>query len=65
MLEANKKNWHRKLVNALWANKLSSKKAIGMSPFELVYGTDTVFPTSLAALNMRLLEESGSEEDAI
>jgi len=54
-LEANKKNWHGKLVNALWADRVSSKKSIGMLPFELVYGTDTVFPTSLAVPVMRLL----------
>jgi len=33
MLEENKNNWHRKLVNALWADRVSSKKSIGMSPF--------------------------------
>jgi len=55
MLEANKKNWHQKLVNALWSDRVSSKKSIGMSPFELVYGTDTMFPTSLVVLVMRLL----------
>lgn len=36
-----------------------------MSPFELVYGTDTVFPTSLAVPVMRLLQEVGSQEDDI
>jgi len=34
-----------------------------MSPFELVYGVDTIFPTSLAAPVIRLLQEAGSEED--
>ena len=56
MLEANKINWHRKLINALWADRVSSKKSIGMWPFELVYGTDVVFPTSLIVLVMRLLQ---------
>lgn len=65
MLEENKKNWHQKLVNSLWADRVSSKKSIGMSPFELVYGTDTVFPASLAFPVMRLLQEAESEEDDI
>eukprot|EP00253_Pinus_taeda_P028790 PITA_28790 len=65
ILEAKKKNWHRKLVNALWADRVSNKKSIGTSPFELVYGTDTVFPTSLAVFVMRLLQEANSEEDDI
>ena len=34
-----------------------------MSPFELVYGVDTIFPTSLAAPVIRLLQEADSEED--
>ena len=48
LLEINKKSWHKKLVSALWADRVSQNKSIGMSPFELVYGVDIVFPTSLA-----------------
>eukprot|EP00253_Pinus_taeda_P025533 PITA_25533 len=63
LLETNKKGWHKKLVNALWADRVSQKKSIGMSPFELVYGIGTVFPISLAILVVKLLHEVGSEED--
>ena len=59
----NKKNWHKRLVNALWADWVSQNKSIGTSPFELVYGVDTVFPSSLATPVVRLLQEAGSEED--
>eukprot|EP00253_Pinus_taeda_P021019 PITA_21019 len=59
MLEINKKSWHNKLVNALWADRVSQKKSIGMSPFELVYGIDAVFPTSLSVPVARLLQEAG------
>ena len=62
LLEIKKKSWHKKLVNALWADRVSQKKSIGMSPSELVYGVDTVFPTSLAVLVVKLLQEAGSEE---
>eukprot|EP00253_Pinus_taeda_P002549 PITA_02549 len=63
LLETNKKSWHKRLVNALWADWFSQKKSIGTSPFELVYGFDTVFPTSVAASVVKLLKEAGSEED--
>lgn len=63
LLEISKKGWHKKLINALWADRVSQKKSIGMSPFELVYGTDTVFPTSLVVPVVKLLQEAGSEED--
>ena len=32
-LEDNKKSWHTKLVHALWADRLTLKKSIGMSPY--------------------------------
>eukprot|EP00253_Pinus_taeda_P011791 PITA_11791 len=63
MLEINKKRWHKKLVNALWADRVSQKKSIGMSPFEIVYGIDAVFPTSLSVLVVRLLQEAGEDSD--
>eukprot|EP00253_Pinus_taeda_P005357 PITA_05357 len=63
LLEINKKSWHKKLVNALWADRVSQKKSIGMSPFELVYGTDAVFPTSLSVPVAKLLQEASDEED--
>eukprot|EP00253_Pinus_taeda_P023329 PITA_23329 len=63
LLEINKKSLHKRLVNALWADRVNQKKSIGMSPFELVYGVDIVFPTSLAALVVKLLQEAGNEED--
>eukprot|EP00253_Pinus_taeda_P022508 PITA_22508 len=57
LLEINKKSWNKRLVNALWADRVSQKKSIGTSTFELVYGVDTVFPTSLAAPVVKLLQE--------
>ena len=36
-----------------------------MSPFELVYGFDMVFPTSLAVPVVKILQEDGSEEDHV
>eukprot|EP00253_Pinus_taeda_P026384 PITA_26384 len=63
LLEISKKSWHKRLVNALWADRVSQKKSIGTSPFELVYGVDTVFPTSRTALVVKLLHEASSEED--
>lgn len=65
VLEVNKKNWHKKLINALWTDKVSTKKSIGMSPFQLVYGVDTVFPSSLVVLVMRILRELDSETNDI
>eukprot|EP00253_Pinus_taeda_P009580 PITA_09580 len=65
LLEINKKSWHKKLVNALWADRVSHKKSIGMSPFELVYSVDTFFPDSLAVPVVKLLQEASNEDDGL
>ena len=33
LLEDNKKSWNTRLKYALWANRISTKRAIGMPPF--------------------------------
>ena len=67
MLEANKINWHRKLINALWADRVSSKKSIGMSPFELVYGTEAnlLLPLELATNKLRTVIEDDIYKDGL
>ena len=44
LLKQNKWSWDSMLKYALWADMIIIKKAIGTSPFQLVYGTDVVFP---------------------
>ena len=51
MLQENKRNWHKKLTNSLWADRVSTKISINISPFQLVYGIDTVFPIYLVSSN--------------
>ena len=62
-MEKDKKSWHKKLVHALWADRLTLKKSIGMSPFQLVYGTDAIFPNSLGVPVMKLIQELQTEEN--
>jgi hypothetical protein len=61
MLQENKKSWHNKLVHMLWADRLSTKRSIGMSPYQLVYGTEAVFHFSLGVPVMKLLQEVQAE----
>ena len=58
MLEENKKIWHKKLTNALWVDRLTTNRSIGTSPYELVYGMEAIFPSSLGAPVMKLLQEA-------
>jgi len=65
LLEENKKNWHKKLTNALWADRLITNRYIGTSPYELVYGMEVAFPSSLGVLVMKLLQEAQVEPNDI
>ena len=65
LLQENKKAWNTKLVFALWANRVSTKKSIGTSPFQLVYGVDAIFPASLAMPVMKYVQEEDSEPNPI
>ncbi|XP_059066259.1 uncharacterized protein LOC131857591 [Cryptomeria japonica] len=46
ILKQNKRSWDQKLKLALWADRFTMKKAIGTSPFELVYGIQTRVPVN-------------------
>ena len=49
------------LKYALWDDRITIKKAIGTSPFQLVYGTDVVFPVPLGIPVMKFLHDSQEE----
>ena len=55
ILEDNKNAWHSKLKFSLWVDMVSTKKSIGISPFQIVYGTDVIFPSSLGAPMMKFM----------
>ena len=65
LLQDNKKAWHSQLMFALWADRVSTKKSIGTSPFQLVYGTDVVFLASLVASVMKFLQEQETESNSM
>eukprot|EP00253_Pinus_taeda_P028009 PITA_28009 len=65
VLEENNKNWHKNLVNALWVDRLTIKRSIGTSPYQLVYGMEAVFPSSLGILVIKLLQEIQAEPNDI
>ena len=62
-MEDNKKSRHSKLVHALWADRLTVKKSIGISSYHLFYGTDAIFPTSLGVPVMKVIQEVQSKDD--
>ena len=60
-----KKSWDTILKFSLWASRVTIKKSIGTSPFQLVYGVDAVFPTQLVAPVIKFMQEIKEELDDI
>jgi hypothetical protein len=54
VLTKNKNAWHIHLKYSLWANKISTKISIGISPFQMVYGTNVILPSKLSLPMMKL-----------
>jgi hypothetical protein len=46
-LEANKRNWHKKLPSVLWALRTNINRATRDTPFHLVYEADAVLPPEI------------------
>ena len=55
LLEDNKRAWHSKMKFALWVDRVSTKKSIGTSPFQLVYGIDVIFAIFVGVPMMKFL----------
>ncbi len=62
MLEKNKKAWDSHLKYSLWVDKISTKREINTSPFQLTYGTDVIFPIHLGVHVMKFLQYEDGEE---
>jgi hypothetical protein len=65
MLEENKKAWNVKLKFALWADRVSTKKSIGTSSFQLVYGIDAIFQDFLGSPLMKYLQEQETKSNPL
>jgi len=62
-LEDNKRSWDSKLKFSLWADRVTTEKSIGNSPFKPVYGTEVVFPIQLTLPVAKFLQEELDEGD--
>jgi hypothetical protein len=63
LLEDNKKSWDSKLKFSLWDDRVTTKRSLGISPFQLVYGTEEVFPPQLAPPVEIIFQDYQGEHD--
>ena len=61
-IEDNQRSWHAKLKTTLWANRITTKRAIGNSPFILFYGKGDKIPISLELPSLELAPQLELEE---
>eukprot|EP00253_Pinus_taeda_P027042 PITA_27042 len=66
-IDKNRSNWHVMLYSALWAYWTFVKTATGFTPFQLVYGMESIFPIEWEIPSLKLaiellLETSSLEE---
>ncbi|XP_059073760.1 uncharacterized protein LOC131874411 [Cryptomeria japonica] len=59
--------WHKALYDALWVDRINPKRAIGMSPFQLLYGLNVESPITmeLPALKLAKVIEDETYQDSL
>ncbi|XP_059067483.1 uncharacterized protein LOC131858300 [Cryptomeria japonica] len=67
LVDDNAQNWHKKVYEALWADRITPKREIGMSPYELVYGigAKVSLPLELAAARLQTVIEDSFFQNAL
>jgi hypothetical protein len=63
LLEDNKKAWDSKLKFSLWANRVTTKRSLGVSPFQPVYGVEAIFPSQLSLPVAKFFQDYQGEPD--
>jgi hypothetical protein len=63
LLEDNKKAWDSKLKFSLWVDRVTTKRSLGVSSFQLVYGVEAIFPSHLALPVEKLFQDYQGEPD--
>ena len=61
----NQRSWHSALPNSLWADRVTPKSAIGVSPYTLVYGKESILPPNIMLPSSILAQESRGSDDEV
>jgi hypothetical protein len=64
-IAGNEGKWHSSLHNALWANNVTPKEAIGNSPYFLVYEKEVILPNGLYLPSLQLAQVSIGQPSSI
>ncbi|GMQ02073.1 hypothetical protein CsSME_00048471 [Camellia sinensis var. sinensis] len=65
MVDKNKKAWHEKLQEALWAYRTSHRTPTQATPYSLVFGGEAVLPLEVQIPSLRVaIQESLTEDES-
>lgn len=63
IVSKNRKDWHDKLGDALWAYRTTIRTATGATPYALVYEAEAVLPVEIKIPSLRTAAENGLYEE--
>lgn len=63
ILSKNKREWHDKLTEALWAYRTTYKTATQATPYSLVFGTEAVLPLEVELPSLRVAVQYGLTQE--
>jgi hypothetical protein len=63
VLEDNKKACDSKIKFSLWDDRVTTKRSLGISPFQLVYGIEVIYSTELSFPMANFLQYYQGEPD--
>lgn len=58
-LDDNKRQWHEKMVEALWAYRTTYRTPTKSTPYSLVFGTEAILPIEVQFPSLRTLAHEG------
>ena len=61
----NQRSWHLALPNALWANRVTPKNSLGVSPYTLIYGKEAILPPNILLPSSIIAQESRGTDNEI
>ena len=62
-VDKNKRNWHERLSEALWAYRTTHRTATGATPYSLVFGAEAVRPLEIQLPSLRVAVQCGLTTD--
>ena len=65
MVIENQRSWHLALPNALWADRVTPKNSLGVSPYTLVYGKDVILPPNILLPSSKLAQDSRGTDNEV